>query len=170
MNHEVPIFTDSDSTAIHEAGHAVLAVAFDRNLLSVSLISDATGDGAVHRKRLFGTDAQCIEEIAISLVGEIAAEHYGFQTNGCHDEKQVRAILRKCFPSCDAASLRGRVHSAITEEIADFLGAITALAEAIRAPRMLSGSTATAIIKHSLPPKSNLRSRLHEIALSAKSA
>lgn len=56
--------------ALHEAGHAVTAAIFGREILEISIREDQDGGGYVHREQREGSPHEVLEEILIALAGE----------------------------------------------------------------------------------------------------
>jgi hypothetical protein len=157
------MLTQNDSSAIHEAGHAVLAVVFERQIFSVSLLHDQYGDGVVNRAKRCRNSIEAAEEIAISFAGGAAADNYDCQTDTHYDDAVISLILKAHFPECKHESLKTDICQVVAGEIGCFECAILAFVKAIREPRELSGEQATTIIKENLPTKSDIVRKIHAL-------
>lgn len=88
-------FTDIHSSALHEAGHAVVAVALGRRLCKLTVLEDATSGGAVVRELREDTPKEIVEENFIAYAGYEAAGLYYLETDDVHDRKQVEKLMSK---------------------------------------------------------------------------
>ena len=100
-------FTQIHASAVHEAGHAVIAVALGRQLCKITVLEDSTGGGAVEREIRENTPKEIVEETFITFAGFEAADLYGLVTDDGHDRKRAQ----------DLSSRRGDM-AAISEEVA----------------------------------------------------
>lgn len=143
-------FQPIHSSALHESGHAVLAVLLERKLKSVTVIRDADGDGLLVRTKLDQTPTGIVEEILISYAGCAAAEGlYSFPTPGNRDEEKIRELNGKLPPVLTRVTVSD-AEKKVVKTLKIFRLAVEDLAVALVTHGTLAGEEAEPLIKKHL--------------------
>jgi hypothetical protein len=148
--------------ALHEAGHAVMAAIFGREILEISIIEDENGWGYVHREQRESSPHEILEEILIALAGEETPYLWGnWPTNATHDEERIEYLLAKnMLPlTLDFTFIRG--HQKVILQSAR--EAMSALAHAVSKQKVMLGKDALEIIRPRLPDLSTIADTIDTI-------
>lgn len=138
------------SGALHEAGHAVTAAIFGREIIEISIVEDESGGGYVHREQRESTPHEVMEEILIALAGEEAPYLWSnWPTNAEHDEERIEDLLAKNMlpQTLDFKVVRGEL-KAMLEKSREAIGAV---AHEVWKQKVMSGDDALDIIRPHLP-------------------
>jgi len=145
--------------ALHEAGHAVIAVLLGRALCELSIEHDSMGEGYVRRELREGTPEEILEEILIARAGARAPEHYeNWITNEDHDQHRIDQLVVKC-PELVAFGMKEQW--ACLDPVLDLCRpCVEALARTLFEQRKMAGKDALVLIRSKLPSTSEARDRL----------
>ena len=164
-------FTHIHASALHEAGHAVLAVALGRRLCRITILQNAIRGGAVDRERREDTAKEIVEEIFIAYAGYETAFLYGFETDDSCDRKRVTELTAKRHDL--AAISEETARSYVRKALKTFRASIEDLAVALFSHGELTGEAATNLITDTLPrfgePLKNLRRDIERLAACGES-
>lgn len=155
-------FEQYQAGALHEAGHAVIAAIFGREILEISIIEDEDGEGYVHREQRESSPHEILEEILIALAGEETPYLWGnWPTNAAHDEERIEYLLAKnMLPlTLDLKFVRGHL-KVILESARE---AISALAHAVSKQKVMLGKDALEVIRPRLPDLSTIADTIDTI-------
>jgi hypothetical protein len=144
--------------ALHEAGHALVAIALGRQLQEVSIIPDKEGSGYTWRNVRSGSGLEALEEIAISIAGEEAAYLWnpGWITNSDDDHNKVIGISLRHFGSHDVGTT-ALVRGCVKKYLVAARDTLALVAQELWARKVLAGDDATALINRANPPHESLR-------------
>jgi hypothetical protein len=158
-----PVFTHLHSSAVHEAGHAVLAVVLGRKLQRISINRDETSDGSTGRTVDYSSPLKAIEEIAIKLAGGESAGIWYLPTDCDDDCEQIKCILKLFLMNCDGALLIHAIQKHVRDEVLLQRAPIAELALALFEKRTMSGDEAASLVKTSLCQPSPLGPNLKRL-------
>ncbi len=145
------------SSALHEAGHAVLAAVLGRRLLRVSIEREAGGNEiAEHTPDVFTRQAMA-EEIAIMLAGGEAANLWGFITNIDDDEARALGAIRHHLLALNAEEWRERIRTCAVESVRVLKEPMAAFALELFQQRILDGPAASSIIQRMAGEQTGIR-------------
>ena len=159
-------FTHIHASALHEAGHAVLACALGRQLCDITVLQDAIGAGSVGRERRENTPKEIVEEVFIAYAGYEAASLYGFVTDDSFDRKRVTELTAERH---DLVAINEETAKSYVRKALKAFGApIEDLAVALFSYGELTGEAATKLITDALPrseePLKNLKRDVERLA------
>jgi len=140
---------------LHEAGHAVTAAIFAREILEISIVEDQSGGGYVTREQRESSPHDVLEEVLIALAGEETPYLWGdWPTNADHDEERIGYLLAKNMlpQTLDFKFVRGHL-KVILEKSRE---AISALAHAVWKRKVMPGKDALEILRPRLPNVSTI--------------
>jgi hypothetical protein len=136
--------------ALHEAGHAVTAAIFGREILEISIREDQDGGGYVHREQRESSPHEVLEEILIAVAGEETPYLWGnWPTNAEHDKERIAYLLAKNMlpQTLDFKFIRGHLKVILDNS----REAISALAYAVWKQKVVPGKDALEVIRPLLP-------------------
>ena len=159
MTGSVATFERYQAPALHEAGHAVIAVVLGRTLIQISIIEDENGGGYVTREQRENSPQEILEEIVIALAGGEAPNLWGnWPTNTTHDEERIGALLR--MNVLPAGIDWPKVHTCLKDALGHLSEALTVLGQELSKRRIMAGSEAESLIVPCLPQNIGLRESL----------
>jgi hypothetical protein len=135
------------SSALHEAGHAVLSVVLRRELLRVSIDRDADGDGISEHIPDVSSKRAVVEEIAIMLAGGEAASLWGFVTNTDDDEARALCAIRRELSAPNPEETREQIRACVSEGVQSLKEPICLFALELFKQRTLGGPLAASLIR-----------------------
>jgi hypothetical protein len=148
-------FEQYQASALHEAGHAVMAVVFDRKLIEISILHNEHGSGSVFRELREGSPLEVLEEIAIALSGEEAPLLWGhWVTDAGHDYQRIEHLLSRnvLVAAVNLDSIRLCLRKAL-EQLRETL---SLLGRELSIRKVMVGEDAEKIISSHLPQNINL--------------
>lgn len=142
------------SSALHEAGHVVLAVAFGRRLSEITIIRDEIGDGSVGREIRESGPHDAVEEILIKYAGYEAARLYGFETDDSCDATDVEQIKER-WPILDAIN-ESEARTSVRQALIRCRFAVEDLATALFTRATIEGEAAFHLIAAGIPESARI--------------
>ncbi|HCT60921.1 MULTISPECIES: hypothetical protein [Acidobacterium] len=147
-------FEREHNSALHEAGHAVLASAFGRQICQITVIRNKTGDGNVSREICTDTLKAAVEEILIKNAGYEAACLYGFETDDSCDVKDIEQ-LKERSDKLEATALKAlderKARECVRQALKDCRVALEDLAAALFTSATLTGEEVSRLIADKVP-------------------
>lgn len=153
------------STALHEAGHAVLSVVLGRKLLRVSIERDAGGNGIAEHVPDLSTRQAVAEETAIMLVGGEAASLWGFITNIDGDEARALCAVRRELLAPNPEEYRERIRACVSDSVLALKAPIGLFALELFRQRAIEGPLATLLIQDAMGGPTCLNDCLASLSL-----
>jgi hypothetical protein len=141
-------FTHMHASALHEAGHAVIAIALRRQLRKLTVLQDATGAGAVEREVRENTPKEIVEETFIAYAGYEAADLYGLVTDDIHDRKRAQNLNSKRADMVVTSEKAAR--RSVRKALIGFRHALEDLAVALFSEGELTGEEAADLVEATL--------------------
>ena len=149
-------FEHIHSSALHEAGHAILAFSFGRQLCKITVLRDQKGDGNVGREIREGNPKDATEEVLIKFAGYEAARLYGFETDDHCDATDVERLKNR-WPVLKTIK-ESEARACVRQALIDCRWALEDLAVALFTSATIDGECASRMIAGSMPEPG--RSRL----------
>ena len=153
------------SSALHEAGHAVLAFVLGRQLLRVSIERDSGGDGIAEHVLDVSTKRAIVEEIAIMLAGGEAASLWGLVTNIDDDEALSHYAIRRELLVPKPEECRERIRACVSDSVLALKVPIGLFALELFRQRTIEGPLATFLIRDAICGPRGLKDCLASLGL-----
>jgi hypothetical protein len=176
--------TESEATAYHEAGHAVVAFEVGRGVQLVTIIPEGDAEGRVRKYRLRGfhpdyetdgrTTRRLEQEIMISLAGGLAEARYKGHRRRLGDEKDLsHALDMASYVTGEPEECEAYIHWLYlrTRNLLEVRwGIVEQFASELLARRRLSGREAKAVWRNAYCKQAGIDPNAVRVSPSASSA